>query len=106
MYADDRDGSLTGPGKRPSTSAGAPTIAREELARLGKSIYQRDIKASVEGNHHGEVVAIDVESGQWAVASDILAATDLLREHCPDALNVYCERVGHRTLWRLPVYSG
>ena len=41
-------------------------IAHAETARLGDEIYERDIRKQVEADHHGEVVAIDVESGSWA----------------------------------------
>ena len=73
---------------------------REEAVRLGKEIYQRDILPQVEAEHFGEVVAIDVDSREWAVGDNVIAATDRLREKRPDAVNVLCERVGHRTLYR------
>ena len=34
---------------------------------MGKEIYERDIRPQVEADHDGEVVAIDVESGSWAI---------------------------------------
>ena len=43
---------------------------REEAVRLGKEIYQRDILPQVQTDHFGEYVAIDVDSGNWAVASN------------------------------------
>ena len=36
---------------------------REDAVRLGKEIYERDIRPQVEADHFGEVVAIDVETG-------------------------------------------
>lgn len=39
----------------------------EEMARLGKQIYERDIRPHVEADHPGEIVAIDVDSGDYAV---------------------------------------
>ena len=39
----------------------------EEIARLGDEIYERDIQHEVEAEHHGEVVAIDVESATWTI---------------------------------------
>ena len=70
----------------------------EETARLGDEIYERDIRREVEVEHHGEVVAIDVDSGIWAVGDDVIAATDRLRTQCPDAIDVWLLRVGHRSL--------
>ena len=70
----------------------------EDTARLGKKIYERDIRRQVEADHHGDVVAIDVDSGNWAVANDEIAAVDRLRAMRPGAVNVLCERVGYRAL--------
>ena len=61
----------------------APTRPSEETARLGDEIYERDIRAQVEADHHGEYVAIDVSSGSWAIADDLLDAADRLRTECP-----------------------
>ena len=46
-----------------SPKPAAPTRPKEEVARLGKDIYERDIRSKVEDAHHGEIVAIDVDSG-------------------------------------------
>ncbi len=78
----------------------ARTRPKEEIARLGKEIYERDIRSKVEADHHGKVVAIDVDTGHWAIGDNVIAATDRLREKRPGAVNVLCERVGHRTLYR------
>ena len=75
-----------------------PRRPREETARLGKDLYERDIRSQVEADHHGEIVAIDVDSGSWAVANGEIAAVDRLREKRPGAINVLCERVGYRAL--------
>ena len=76
----------------------SPRRPREETARLGKELYERDIRSQVEAKHHGEIVAIDVDSGSWAVANGEFAAGDRLREMSPGAINVLCERVGYRAL--------
>ena len=75
-----------------------PRRPREETARLGKEIYERDIRGQVEADHHGEVVAIDVDSRSWAIANGEIAAVDRLRALHPSAVNVLCERVGYRAL--------
>ena len=77
-----------------------PDRPPEETARLGDEIYERSIRPHVEPDHVGEVVAIDVDSGIWAVAEDEIAATDLLRNQRPDAYDVWCLRVGYRALYR------
>ena len=51
----------------------------EETGRLGDEIYDRDIRHLVEADHHGEFVAIDVDSGDYAIAGSVLAAAERLR---------------------------
>ena len=75
-----------------------PRRPREETVRLGKEIYEQHIRGQVEADHHGEVVAIDVDSRGWAVADGEIAAVDRLRAIHPNAVNVLCERVGYRAL--------
>ena len=75
-----------------------PRRPKEETARLGDEIYERDIKARVEAGHHGEFVSIDVDSGSWAISDDLLTAAKRLREQSPDAIDVWSVRVGHRAL--------
>ena len=75
-----------------------PRLPNKEVARLGKAIYEQDIRHQVEDNHHGEIVAIDVDSGIWAVADDLRVAVDLLREAQPEAINILCERAGYLAL--------
>ena len=71
--------------------------SREETARLGKEIYERDIRSLVEADHHGEVVAIDVDSGSYALGKNAIDASESLRKQSPDA-QVWLMRVGYRTL--------
>ena len=75
---------MTTPTRRPA----------EETGRLGDEIYARDIRHLVEADHHGEFVAIDMESGDYAIADSVLAAADLLRAQRPDA-DGWLVRIGH-----------
>ena len=70
----------------------------EEIARLGDEIYERDIRREVEADHRGEVVAIDVESGTWAIGDTVIVARDHLRAKRPGAIDVWLLRVGYRAL--------
>ena len=71
---------------------------REETVRLGKEIYERDIRRNVEGTHHGEIISIDVESGDWAVGDSVITATDSLWAQYPDAVDIYSLRIGYGVL--------
>ena len=69
----------------------------EETASLGDEIYERDIRPHVEPEHIGEVIAIDVDSGDYALADSASAAAKCLRERRPEA-QVWLMRVGYETL--------
>ena len=70
-------------------------LSSEETVRLGKEIYERDIRHQVEADHVGEIVAIDVDSGSWAMGDDLMSARERLRSKRPEAVNVLFERVGY-----------
>lgn len=75
----------------------------EEIVRLGDAIYEREVRREVEADHHGEVVAIDIDSECWAIGDTLMAARDRLRAERPDAVNMLFERVGYRTIDRFEV---
>ena len=74
-------------------------LSGEEISRLGEEIYDRDIREHVEAAHRGDIVAIDVDSGAWAVAETVLGAAERLREQYPEATNVWSVRAGHRAVY-------
>lgn len=69
----------------------------EEARRLGDEIYERDIRPQVEATHYGKIVAIDVDSGDYAIGDTAVAAAERLLERRPDA-DPWAVRVGYRTL--------
>ena len=77
--------------------AARPRRLPEETARLGDEIYERDIRSQVEDSHHGRMVAIDVDSGDYAIDDTALAAVERLRERRPKA-DAWCLRVGYGVL--------
>lgn len=72
----------------------------EETARRGDEIYERDIRAQVEVAHREKVVAIDIDSGEYVIDDNALAASERLLAQHPDA-EIWCVRVGHRALYRI-----
>ena len=68
---------------------------------LGNKIYEQDIRHEVIDNHVGEIVAIDTETGKWALGEDVLEASERLRQECPKAKDVWFVRVGYRAVSRL-----
>lgn len=72
----------------------------DEVARRGEALYERKIRASVEAGHDDEFVIIDIETGDYEVDADDLAATDRMLARRPNAI-LYGLRVGHATAHRL-----
>src|SRR5206468_1361046 len=72
----------------------------EEIARLGDRIYKRKIRKQVERDHHGDVVAIDVNSAEYEIGKDALTACRALLARVP-AADIWCVRVGYRTLYHM-----
>ena len=76
-----------------------PRYSKEESARRGNEIYERQIRPQVETGNHGKVVAIDIDTGDFEVAEDTLVASDRLLVRYPDA-QIWFVRIGHRGLHR------
>ncbi|MDE2938576.1 MAG: hypothetical protein OXR67_06615 [Chloroflexota bacterium] len=65
----------------------------ELMGELGREIYDHDIKHLVEPDHNEEIVAIDVDSRKWALATEPSEAVEKLRQSHPEAFNILCVRV-------------
>ena len=61
-----------------------PRYPKEEFARRGVEIYDRQIRPQVEAGNMGKFVAIDIESAEREMDSDALAASDRLIARFPD----------------------
>ncbi len=66
-----------------------PRYSAEEAARRGDEIYERDIRALVETDNRGKVVAIDIESGAYVLDENALTASTRLRQEHPQATEVW-----------------
>ena len=91
-------------GKKKENAMGVrqPRYGKEEFARRGQAIYEKRVRPQVEAGNTGRVVAIDVETGEFEVADDPIAASDRLFARCPDA-QPWLVRIGHRALHRFGV---
>ena len=76
-----------------------PRYSKEEHARRGDEIYERQVRPQVEAGNQGKIVAIDVETGAFEVAEDTLTASQRLLTHYPEA-QIWCVRIGHRGVHR------
>ena len=75
------------------------TTPRTEVARRGEGIYALTIRPIVERENDGRIVAININSGTYAIGDSVLEACKRLRANCPDAV-IWCVRVGFRTVYR------
>lgn len=72
----------------------------QEVARRGREIYEQRIRSEIEPEHEGRFLAVDVESGEYALADDELEAFDRAREKKPEGV-LYLLRVGHPAAHRI-----
>jgi hypothetical protein len=71
---------------------------KEEMARRGQELYESQIQQQVETDNDGKIVAIDIETGAFEVADNVLPATNRLFERFPDA-QPWVVRIGHRAVY-------
>jgi len=81
-----------------------PRYSKEEFARRGDEIYEAQVRPQVEEGNHGKIVAIDIETGAFEVADEILEATERLFERIPNA-QPWIVRIGHRAVHRFGARS-
>ena len=72
-----------------------PRYSKEEFARRGDEIYERDLRPHVEAGNEGKFIVIDIETGAYEIDADELVASDRLLAHHPDA-QVWLRQVGSR----------
>ena len=76
-----------------------PRRSPGETGRLAKEIYVRDIRHKVEPKLVGKYVAIDVESGRWAVGDNTIDARNRLGKVMPEAIDVWMEWIGYEAVY-------
>jgi hypothetical protein len=72
----------------------------EEIARRGQEIYDQQIRNRVEPQHVGEFLVVDIDTGDYEIDTDSLAASDRMLARHPDAI-LYFVRVGYPAAHRL-----
>jgi hypothetical protein len=73
---------------------------KEEIARRGREIYERDIRSEVERDHDGRFLVVDITTGHYEIADDELTAFGKAEETNPVGSFVGL-RVGRRAAHRL-----
>jgi hypothetical protein len=72
-----------------------------EISRRGQTLYDERIRPLVETEENiGKLVAIDVETGDFAISDDMLTAADHMLAKNPDAA-LYGVRIGYNAVYAL-----
>jgi hypothetical protein len=71
----------------------------EEQARRGEEMYQQQVRPLVEAGNRGKIVAIDVDTGAFEVADDLITADTRLFARFPEA-QIYYVRIGYPAVSR------
>jgi hypothetical protein len=74
--------------------------SKEDAARKGQEVFERDIRTKVENEDPRHFVAIDIETGDYEVGPDELGVVDRLRGRRSDA-QVWTRRVGSQFAHRI-----
>lgn len=70
-----------------------PRYSSQEIVRRGEELYAKQIRDRIEANHKGQFLVLDIETGDYEVDNDELAALDRAKAKHPDAA-LYILRVG------------
>ena len=73
--------------------------SREEFARRGEAFYESRVRPNFESSHQGQLVAIDIETGEFEVDANEIDAGERLRARLPEAQTWLC-RIGSRYVRR------
>jgi len=72
------------------------TPSKEDIAEKGEQIYDTQLRDLLEPDYTGKFVAIDVHSGDYAIADTILGAANGLTAKRPASEN-YIMKIGYST---------
>jgi len=78
----------------------SPSGKTGRIVELGERVYEERLRHQLEPQHNGKFVVIDVETGEYELDEDHLAASDRAAAKRPGA-PLYAMRVGSRTLGRV-----
>ena len=81
-----------------------PTTQRtlDELASLGRDIFDQQVRPALRPEDEGKFVAIDVDSRDYVIDEDDYAAVARLRSRKP-AADIWLLRAGYPTTYRMGV---
>jgi len=70
-----------------------------EIGRRGQEIYNNRLRTLLETEENiGKIVSIDIESGDYEIADDLVLAGRRLQQRHPDA-RMYGKRIGYNAVY-------
>jgi hypothetical protein len=72
---------------------------KEDFAKRGDAIYESQIRSRLKPEDEGKFVAIDIDTSEFEIDADELAACDRLRARLPES-QIWLVRVGSRYVHR------
>ena len=72
---------------------------KEEFTRRGEEIYRQTVRPVVEAGNNGRIVVIDIETGAYEIADDVLTATNCLYARRPTP-QPWAVRIGYPAVYR------
>lgn len=73
---------------------------RNDIVQRGQALYNQQIRPVVEATHRGEFLVVDVDTGEYELDADELAAVRRAKAKRPDAA-LYLLRIGSPAAYRL-----
>jgi hypothetical protein len=70
-----------------------PRFSSDEIVRRGEQLYEDTIRARVEPQHRGQMIVIDIETGEYEIDSSTLPAARRAQARHPHAA-LYSKRIG------------
>ena len=72
----------------------------DEVCDRAREIYRQKRKHLVEPQENGKFIVIDIETGDYEIDEDEIAADERLHERRPDAVG-YLGRIGYEAAYRM-----
>jgi hypothetical protein len=76
-----------------------PRYTGDEIGQIGHEVYEKRLRPKVETEENiGKIISIDIETGDYEVADDLLVAANRLLAKHPDAA-IWNERIGYNAVY-------
>ena len=77
-----------------------PRYSGEEIEKRGQELYERSLRAQVEEGNEGKILVIDIETGEYEIDSDEIAASRRALAKHPGAA-LWTLRIGYNAVHSL-----